>query len=142
MFRICKALHVASAGLIVCPKVPLAIRESNTMLLSLFAQQSLPLIKDLSGKDGPRVYIVDPQTDSKRIVEVARCQRTGLLLIDLGSLHPVPSPVRLGRGLVVAVPAGDGSTPASSSLALKDSMLASFSVHAAVKSSTCRLKFG
>ena len=59
--------------------------ESNPMLLSLFAQQSLRLVKDLSGRDGPRVYTVDPTTDSKRVVEVARCQRTGLLLIDLGN---------------------------------------------------------
>ena len=28
---------------------------------------------------------MDPKTDSKRVVEVARCQRTGLLLIDLGN---------------------------------------------------------
>ena len=47
--------------------------------------ESLRLVKDLSGKDGPRVYTVDPKTDSKRVVEVARCQRTGLLLIDLGN---------------------------------------------------------
>ena len=47
--------------------------------------ESLRRVKDLSGKDGPRVYTVDPKTDSKRVVEVARCQLTGLLLIDLGN---------------------------------------------------------
>ena len=55
------------------------------MLVSLLGQQSLRLVKDLSDKDGPRVYTVDPKTDSKRVVEVARYQRTGLLLIDLGN---------------------------------------------------------
>ena len=47
--------------------------------------ESLRLVNDLSGKDGPRVYTLDPKTDSKRVVEVARCERTGLLLIDLGN---------------------------------------------------------
>ena len=47
--------------------------------------ESLRLVKDLSGKDGPRVYTVEPKTDNKRVAEVARCQRTGLLLIDLGN---------------------------------------------------------
>ena len=45
-------------------------KESNSMLLSLFAQQSLRLVKDLSGKEGPRVYTVDPKTDSKRVVKL------------------------------------------------------------------------
>ena len=44
-------------------------KESNPMLLSLFAQQSLRLVKDLSGKEGPLVYTVDPTTDCKRVVE-------------------------------------------------------------------------
>ena len=51
------------------------------------------------------------------------------------------SPYRHRSGLGWALwHAGGGSTPASSSLAFKDSMIASFSAHSAVKSSTCRFK--
>ena len=64
-------------------------KESNPMLLSLFAQQSLCLVKDLSGKGGPCVYTVDPKTDRKRVVEIARCcsmsTRWPFLLIDFGN---------------------------------------------------------
>ena len=60
-------------------------KENNPMLLSLFAQQSLRLVKDLSGKAGPHVYTVDPEKDCKRVVEIARCQRIGRMLIDMGN---------------------------------------------------------